>query len=47
MPFFHSDINECISRPCDINALCVDTAGSYICTCNDGFSGDGFLCQGK
>ena len=37
------DINECmnIPSPCHINATCNDTDGSYVCTCIDGYSGDG------
>ena len=41
-----ADINECDSmRPCHINATCTDTLGSFICTCNNGFTGDGMICQ--
>ena len=41
-----SDINECDSiRPCHISATCTDTLGSFICTCNNGFTGDGVTCQ--
>ena len=37
------DINECmnIPSPCHINATCNDTDGSYVCTCIDGYSGNG------
>ncbi len=41
-----SDINECVGNPCDDNADCVDTPGSFTCTCRDGFTGDGFTCEG-
>ena len=42
----HTDINECASlRPCDGNATCNDTIGSYTCTCNGGFMGNGLSCQ--
>ena len=42
------DINECndSTSVCGDNAICNDTQGSYICTCQDGFSGDGFNCSG-
>ena len=29
---------------CDENAECVDTAGSYECTCSSGYTGDGHTC---
>ena len=43
------DIDECgASSPvCDINANCSNTRGSYICTCNSGYTGDGKMCQGR
>ena len=41
------DIDECsASSPvCDINANCTNTRGSYYCTCNAGYTGDGKTCQ--
>lgn len=46
---FVLDVNECIasSPVCDVNAICNNTLGSYLCTCKLGFSGDGKTCQGK
>ena len=43
-----SDINECNeeSDHCHENATCSDTDGSYNCTCNSGFSGNGTYCEG-
>jgi hypothetical protein len=42
-----TDIDECAATPCDVNAACVNTDGSFTCTCNTGYSGDGFSCAGK
>ena len=53
MDVFHwpsiSDVNECSrgTSQCSSNATCTDTIGSYTCSCNAGFSGDGFYCQGR
>ena len=43
------DIDECStnSHSCDVNAVCNNTDGSYICACNSGYSGDGNTCTGK
>jgi len=42
------DINECTSSPpaCNINAQCSNTIGSYRCTCNPGYTGNGKTCTG-
>ena len=45
-----ADVDECSSpesNQCDPNALCINTAGSYVCLCKKGFSGDGRNCTGK
>ena len=45
-----SDIDECVDASlnnCDTDATCTNTEGSYQCMCNDGYSGDGTVCQGK
>ena len=42
-------MNECalnMSR-CDENANCTNTDGSYNCSCNHGYEGDGFNCTGN
>ena len=46
---YHSDIDECTSSVplCDVNATCTNNDGSYICTCKNGFSGDGKTCKGR
>lgn len=47
--FLLQDLNECImgEASCSVNARCLDTDGAYDCTCNAGFTGDGYLCKGK
>jgi hypothetical protein len=42
-----TDIDECLSDPCHINANCSDNEGSYDCQCNLGYSGNGFNCSSK
>ena len=44
-----SDIDECETsiHSCDVNAFCNNTIGSYICTCNPGYFGNGKSCLGK
>ncbi len=37
-------MNECLDQPCDPNASCTNTAGSYSCACNVNYSGDGKTC---
>ena len=39
--------DECLSAPCDTNALCDSTGGGLTCTCDIGYTGDGFTCTGK
>ena len=42
------DLDECnddwASNNCDTNAQCVNTFGSYNCSCISGFEGDGLNC---
>ena len=44
-----ADIDECStnSHSCDVNAACSNVQGSYTCTCEAGYSGDGKTCAGK
>ena len=45
--FDFSDIDECVSKPCDTNGTCTNSVGSYNCTCKKGFTGDGTTCAGN
>lgn len=40
------DVNECITNNggCSMNATCANTPGSFTCTCNMGFTGNGITC---
>ena len=39
-------INSCLSAsPCDRNAKCLNTDGSFTCKCKQDFAGDGFKCK--
>ena len=44
-----SDVNECELDidDCHSNATCDDVHGSFVCTCNNGFEGNGTSCIGK
>lgn len=43
-----TDLNECLENQheCHDNAACANTAGSYFCSCNAGYSGNGKSCEG-
>ena len=42
------DINECLQpNICHDQATCTNTHGSYFCTCNTGYSGNGTSCVGQ
>ena len=45
---FAADIDECTSSPsaCHSDAQCSNTIGSYRCTCNPGYTGNGKRCIG-
>lgn len=42
------DVDECEegTHDCHENAKCMNTDGSYTCTCEEGYSGDGKNCIG-
>jgi len=42
------DIDECAENngECSDHAVCSNTEGSFTCSCNDGFTGNGFTCTG-
>ena len=49
---FFLDIDECYEDPlsCDfVNGMCMNSDGSYICSCNSGYEvgDDNFICYGK
>ena len=46
--FVSADIDECSadSNPCDVNAQCINTDGSFSCVCEQGFTGNGTVCNG-
>ena len=43
---YHADIDECLnaSHNCDERANCTNTIGSYLCSCEQGYEGDGRTC---
>lgn len=48
--FTNPDIQECANRldtPCDQNAECANTVGSFTCSCNSGYTGNGLTCECK
>ena len=47
--FHFADINECSegTDDCSINAMCLNTNGSFTCACHMGYIGNGSNCTGK
>jgi len=43
-----ADIDECEvnNGGCHMQAICNNTEGNFTCTCQSGFTGDGFTCRG-
>ena len=46
---FHSDINECVQGLAGCDHNCTNIAGSYFCTCADGYEleSDNHTCTGN
>ena len=44
-----SDTDECAMgiHTCSSSATCVNTPGSFTCTCNSGYTGSGTSCGGE
>ena len=42
-----ADVDECTvgTHACDASATCSNVPGNYTCQCNEGFKGDGFICE--
>ena len=45
--FALTDIDECVEDidNCNDNARCINTPGSFRCVCEEGFTGDGVICE--
>ena len=43
-----ADVDECqINGSCPEHSTCANTFGSFVCTCNEGFTKNGSVCIGK
>ena len=44
-----TDHDECMRgyNGCSKHAYCTNTVGSYVCTCEDGYQGNGMGCKGR
>lgn len=42
--FIFADINECATNPCHADGTCTNTPGTFQCACNQGYTGNGFVC---
>ena len=48
LSIFTSDIDECTENTdnCHADATCTNSVGSFSCSCNTGYTGDGVSCSG-
>lgn len=37
----------CLGTYCDTDSSCENSLGGFLCTCNDGFTGNGTSCEGE
>ena len=46
---FHADIDECATNNGGCEQTCINTIGSFYCSCRTGYQldGDGFNCTGE
>ena len=40
----YADVDECLASPCD--QLCNNTDGSFECSCEEGYTVNGRMCEG-
>ena len=45
----HTDVNECAKdeHNCHVDGYCTNTDGSFVCTCQNAYTGDGVMCSGE
>ena len=39
LPWYFTDIDDCVPNPCKFNGTCIDQINDYTCDCVDGFRG--------
>ena len=51
LQYLNSDIDECVStgelNNCSSNGTCYNTPGGFNCVCNQGYTGNGVICNGS
>lgn len=43
---FDTDVDECLEGTNDCEQTCINTPGTFICSCSDGYTGTGKYCLG-